>query len=130
MLVYFSIRCLIYFLKQRPHIRSRDSQLAHSLPVGCEDKVSSGRIVLVFQNSERSDCIAASLFIADVAEFVDKGAEYLLWVFDVDVWLGGWRLGGVFDCIDESLVEDDWFIEFVSGFASGWNWLLCGHVQG
>lgn len=130
MLVYFTVGCLVYLLQQRPHIRSCDSQLADSLPVGCEDEVSSGRVALVFEDSERSDCIAASLLVADVAEFVDKGAEYLLWVLDVDVWLGGWRLGGVFDCVDESLVEHDWFIELVSGPASSWNWLLCCHVQG
>lgn len=117
MLVHFFIGCHVYLLKQRLDIGSRDSQFADSLPVGCEDEVSSGRIVLVFEHDEGGDCIAAPLLVADVAEFVDKGAEDLLWVFDVDVWLWGWRLGGMFDCVDKSLVEDDWFIEFMSGSA-------------
>lgn len=128
MLVYFSVGCLVYLLKQSLDIRSRDSQFSVSLPVGCEDKVSSGRVALVFENNERSDCVAAFLLIADVAEFVDKGAEHLLWILDVDVWLGSWRLCGVFHCVDKSLVEHDWFIEFVNGSANSWNWILGGHV--
>lgn len=129
MLVYFTVRCLVYLLKQRPDIRSRDSQFSVCLPVGCEDEVSSGRVTLVFENDKRSDCSTAFFLIADVAEFVDKRAEHLLWILDIDVWLGGWRLSGVFHCVDESLVEYDWLIEFEIGFARGWNWLFCGHVQ-
>lgn len=130
MLVYITLGCLVYLLKQRFDIRSRDSQFADSLPVGREDELGSGRVARVSEHDKGGDCIDALLLTADMAEFIDKGAENLLWILNVDVWLGGWRFGGVFNGIDESLVKYYWFIEFKSGCASRWNWILCGQIQG